>query len=111
MCLETDFLVFGGDVDPDQNNFCGLGTIGGGIQGASFPNARIGVRAHIQHLKAYGSTEPLLLKPPVDLRFSLVSRGVSPTIQGLSGRWAVDPNYGDSITALLRRLYKMAGLL
>jgi N-acetylmuramoyl-L-alanine amidase len=111
MCLETDFLVFGGDVDPDQNNFCGLGTIGGGIQGASFPSARIGVRAHIQHLKAYASTDPLLLNPPVDPRFSLVSRGVAATIQGLSGRWAVDPNYGDSITALLRRLYKMAGLL
>jgi N-acetylmuramoyl-L-alanine amidase len=111
MCLETGFLGFGGDVDPDQNNFCGLGTIGGGVQGASFPDARTGIRAHIQHLKAYASKEPLVLPPPVDPRFNSVQRGIAPSVKNLSGRWAIDPGYGDSIMALLRRLYKIAGLL
>jgi N-acetylmuramoyl-L-alanine amidase len=111
MCLETGFLEFGGDVNPSQNNFCGLGTIGGGVQGASFPHPRIGVRAHIQHLKAYASTDPLVLTPPVDPRFSFVQRGVAPTVNSLSGRWATDLGYGGSVLALLRRLYKMAELL
>ncbi|MFW6359808.1 MAG: N-acetylmuramoyl-L-alanine amidase, partial [Chroococcales cyanobacterium] len=57
MCLETGFLRFGSDVSPSQNNFAGLGAIGGGEAGASFPSARIGVRAHVQHLKAYASLE------------------------------------------------------
>ncbi|MGA0201229.1 MAG: N-acetylmuramoyl-L-alanine amidase, partial [Prochlorotrichaceae cyanobacterium] len=30
MCLETNFLRFGGDVKANQNNFAGLGAIGGG---------------------------------------------------------------------------------
>jgi N-acetylmuramoyl-L-alanine amidase len=111
MCLETGFLAFGGDVDPAQNNFCGLGTTGGGVAGAVFPDARTGVRAHIQHLKAYASKEPLVLMPSVDPRFGLIARGVAPTVNELSGRWATSPEYGDSILALLRKLYKMAGLL
>ena len=60
MCIETGFLRFGGDIKPEQNNFAGLGAIGGGSEAASFESARIGVRAHIQHLKAYASLEPLV---------------------------------------------------
>jgi N-acetylmuramoyl-L-alanine amidase len=111
MCLETGFLAFGNDVKPDQNNFCGLGTTGGGVAGAAFPDARTGVRAHVQHLKSYASKEPLVLLPPVDPRFNLITRGVAPTVDQLSGRWATSLDYGDSILALLRRLYKLAGLL
>jgi hypothetical protein len=104
MCLETGFLAFGNDVDPRQNNFCGLGATGGGVVGASFPDSRTGVRAHVQHLKAYASTEPLV-RPVVDPRFNMVARGVAPTITDLAGRWAVDPEYGVKILSLLRRLY------
>ena len=51
--VETGFFRFGGDVKPEQNNFCGLGTTGGGVKGAHFKTPEIGVRAHIQHLLAY----------------------------------------------------------
>jgi len=63
MCLETGFLSFKGLVTEDMHNFCGLGSIGPGQPGNSFPDERTGVRAHIQHLKAYGSTVPPVLAP------------------------------------------------
>jgi len=104
MCLETGFLRFGGDVKPEQYNFAGLGAIGNGEPGLSFPNPRIGVRAQIQHLKAYGSTEPLkgeLVNP----RFRFVRRGSAPTIEGLAGTWAADRQYAVKINSILQRLY------
>ncbi|MGV0025129.1 hormogonium tapered terminus morphoprotein TftA [Phormidesmis priestleyi] len=110
MCLETNFLRFGGDIKPAQNNFAGLGDVGGTAAGASFPSARIGVRAHIQLLKAYASTEPLV-QESVNPRFGFVTRGVAPLIDSLSGRWAADLQYGAKITAILRRLYEFAQIL
>lgn len=110
MCVETGFLRFGSDISPSQNNFASLGTVGGGSEGASFPSARIGVRAHIQHLKAYASLEPLV-QELVDPRFRFVTRGVAPLVDQLSGRWAADLKYGSRILATVRRLYEASGLL
>jgi hypothetical protein len=110
MCLETDFLRFSGAIKPEQNNFGGLGSVGGDSQGASFPSARVGVRAQIQHLKAYANAEPLV-QAVVDPRFSFVARGVAPLVGQLNGRWAADPQYGDKILAVLKRLYESAGLM
>lgn len=107
MCLETGYLEFGGDVDPGQNNFCGLGAVGGGAAGASFGDARTGVKACIQHLKAYGSNEPVANPPIVDPRFNLVTRGVAPLVTDLSGRWATDSDYGNTILAIRRRLLEI----
>ncbi|MBK1987088.1 N-acetylmuramoyl-L-alanine amidase [Sphaerospermopsis aphanizomenoides BCCUSP55] len=109
MCLETGFLRFGSDVKPQQNNFAGLGAIGGGTEAASFPSARIGVRAHIQHLKAYASLEPLV-QQEVDPRFRFVTRGIAPSVDQLSGRWSADLDYGTKIKAMLNRLYVSAKL-
>ena len=108
MCVETEFLRFGGEIKPLQNNFAGLGTIGGSSETASFDSARIGVRAHIQHLKAYASLEPLV-QEVVDPRFRFVTRGIAPSIDKLSGRWSADLEYGAKITAMLKRLYESAG--
>jgi hypothetical protein len=104
MCLETGFLRYGGLVTPDMNNFCGLGALGPGQPGEVFPNPRTGVRAHIQHLKAYATVEPLNGEL-VDPRYKWVKFGSSPAIHGLSGAWAADKSYGDKISAILRRLY------
>ena len=104
MCLETGFLKFGGLVTADMNNFCGLGSIGPGQSGERFPDARTGVRAHIQHLKAYATDAPLK-QTLVDPRYRWVKLGSSPSIKGLSGTWAADKNYADKITAILERLY------
>lgn len=110
MCVETGFLTFGGTVQPTQNNFGGLGAVGNNAQGASFPSARIGVRAQVQHLKAYASTAPLV-QEIVDPRFRFVARGIAPLIDQLSGRWAADPKYGEKIVSVLRQLYESAGIL
>jgi hypothetical protein len=104
MCLETGFLKFGGLVTPDMNNFCGLGAIGPGQNGERFGDPRTGVRAHIQHLKAYATEEPLK-GALVDPRYKWVRYGSAPDIYGLSGTWAADKSYGDKIAAILRRLY------
>lgn len=109
MCVETGFLRFGGDIKIEQNNFAGLGTIGGGNNTAIFDNARIGVRAHIQHLKAYASLEPLV-NEVVDPRFRFVTRGIAPLVEQLSGRWSADLQYGEKIKAMVKRLYESAGI-
>ena len=56
---ETGFLQYGGDASIEQFNFAGLGTTGGGVPGNSYPDVRTGVRAQIQHLKAYATADPL----------------------------------------------------
>lgn len=102
MCLETGFLKYGGLVDTGQNNFCGLGSFESN-KGAVFSTIREGVRAHIQHLKAYSSTEDLngsLLDP----RFHLVQRGSATVVTDLAGRWAQDPKYGIKLLALLKKI-------
>ncbi|PZU95862.1 MAG: hypothetical protein DCE90_11975 [Pseudanabaena sp.] len=110
MCLETGFLQFGGDVKPDQNNFGGIGAIGNGARGDRFSDRRTGVRAQIQHLKAYATIRPLV-QPLVDPRFGLVKRGTAPLLGQLTGKWAEDDNYDRKIMAILQRLYKLAGFV
>ncbi len=105
MCLETGFLKFDGIVKSSQNNFCGLGATGISEKGEVFSSKRLGVRAHIQHLKAYASLDKLNNRI-VDKRFRFVKRGIAPTIEKLSGNWALDPKYDVKIKFLLDRLYQ-----
>jgi N-acetylmuramoyl-L-alanine amidase len=112
MCVETNFLRFSQSVEPEQNNFANLGSgisSSKNLAGASFTDQRTGVRAHIQHLKAYASTAPLF-QPVVSPRFQLVARGVAPVLNKLTGRWSIDPLYDRKIIALIRRLYESAGI-
>ncbi len=106
MCHETNFLRFGGDVSADQNNFCGLGTIGNSVVGHCFPDIKTGIRAHVQHLKAYASIKPLVNRC-VDPRFALVIRGSAKDIFDLTGKWATDSNYGKSLQKKLDTLIDM----
>lgn len=104
MCLETGFLNFGGLVTENMNNFCGLGAIDKNNPGNSFETELLGVRAHIQHLHAYGTTRTLN-NPLVDPRYKYVNpRGKAPTIQELAGTWASDKEYGMKLQNLLNQL-------
>ncbi|MEI7980726.1 MAG: glucosaminidase domain-containing protein, partial [Bacteroidota bacterium] len=105
MCLETGFLRFTGSVSRYQNNFCGLGAINAYTAGDWFGSLEEGVRAHIQHLKAYASVDRIV-SPVVDHRFGRVQRGTVFTIYDLSGTWAADPEYGSKIDYLLQKLYQ-----
>ncbi|GHV88513.1 lipoprotein [Spirochaetia bacterium] len=104
MCLETGFLRFGGLVTLEMNNFCGLGATGPGQPGEYFSTPRLGVRAHIQHLKAYATTEPLR-QALIDPRYRWVRYGSAPTLAGLSGAWASDKEYDLKIRRILKQLY------
>lgn len=70
---ETGFLQYGGDASIEQFNFAGLGTTGGGVPGNSYPDVRTGIRAQIQHLKAYATADPLN-KKCVDDRYEYVKK-------------------------------------
>ena len=106
---ETGWLKYGGQVLPEQNNYSGIGATNNSPvgKGAWFKDEREGVRAQIQHLKAYASKEPLSTIC-VDPRFHLVTRGVAPNWIDLNGRWAVPgTTYGQSILALYDELVKV----
>jgi hypothetical protein len=108
MILETGFLQFKGLVNPQMNNFCGLGATSPTQTGHVFPDERTGIRAHIQHLKAYASKEPLFGEL-IDPRYHFVSpKGKAPTIDALTGTWAQDPKYAAKIKSLLKRMYYSA---
>ena len=103
VCKETGFLRFGGDVEPEQCNFAGIGATGGGAKGASFPDVRTGIRAQVQHLKAYASDEPLN-QECVDPRFTYVKRMAAIYVEWLGiqenptgAGWATGKNYGYSL--------------
>ena len=105
---ETGFFAYGGDVLPAQNNYCGLGATGNKAKGAYFATPQEGVRAHIQHLMAYATTERPHA-PLVDPRYDLVRLyrtdiyGKIKRWTGLNGVWAVPgTSYGQDILLLCR---------
>lgn len=92
MLHETGFGVYGGAVDPRQNNFAGIGATGGGEPGLWFPTAEAGVKAHIAHMAAYVFTEDRATwtNSTVDPRYDMVRpRGAARVLADLDGRWAV----------------------
>lgn len=108
---ETGFLKYGGDVLPNQYNFAGIGATGA-VHGASFSNVRIGIRAQIQHLKAYGSISPLT-NQCVDPRFNLVKRGSAQYVEWLGIKenpngygWATSKSYGHDIVSMVNSLLR-----
>ena len=105
---ETGFFAYGGDVLPAQNNYCGLGATGNKAKGAYFATPQEGVRAHIQHLMAYATTERPHA-PLVDPRYDLVRLyrtdiyGKIKHWTGLNGVWAVPgTSYGQDVLLLCR---------
>lgn len=106
---ETGFLKYGGDVLPNQYNYAGIGATGA-VHGAEFIDVRTGIRAQIQHLKAYASNSKLV-NDCVDPRFNLVKRnsaeyvewlGIQENPNGLG--WASAKNYGYSIVKMVNVL-------
>lgn len=110
-CLETGNFTFKDSaVKLEQNNFCGLGVLDNGMLGASFDTPQLGIRAQIQHLKAYANKSPLN-NPVIDPRFSLVTRGAAPTVQYLGIQenpqgygWAAGADYGVKILNILENI-------
>ena len=109
----TGWLQFTGVVKAEQYNFAGMGATGNGVSGESFKDVREGVRAQIQHLKAYGSTKSLN-QTCVDNRFKYVERGSAIYVEWLSipnnpkkKGWAAANGYGVDIVKMIQKLKKM----
>lgn len=115
---ETGFLKFTGQVKIEQFNFAGMGVTDAGTNGDSYQNVREGIRAHVQHLKAYAVKNPTFANPVVDKRYSswfAANRsGTAPYIEwlGISENpsgfgWAAEKGYGYSIlNDYMNQLYK-----
>ena len=107
---ETGWLQFKGDVKAEQYNFAGMGATGNHVTGESFKDVREGVRAQIQHLKAYGSTKNLN-QTCVDNRFKYVKRGCSIYVEWLgipnnpkNKGWAAADGYGVDIVKMVQKM-------
>ena len=113
-CLETgNFTFVGSAVTLDQNNFCGLGVTSNGMKGNSFATPQLGIRAQIQHLKAYANTDSLR-NPQIDPRFHYVTRGCAPYLEWLGIQenplgygWAGGADYGDHIMRIYNSIRQM----
>ena len=108
--LETGYLSYPGDVSIGQFNFAGMGATGNGVAGNSFPDVRTGIRAQIQHLKCYASTEALV-NTCVDPRWYDSLRGKAVYIEYLSiphnpygTGWAADTNYASKLLSLIEKI-------
>ena len=110
---ETGWLQFGGDVKITQFNFGGLGATGNGEPGETFPDVRTGIRAQVQHLKAYASEEDLV-NECVDTRFTYVTRNCAPYVEWLGTQenpnhvgWAASERYGYELVEMIHTLENM----
>jgi hypothetical protein len=106
--LETGWFRFSPTVPGWMNNFAGIGATDTNPAPAVFPDAPTGVRAQIQHLRAYADpgayacSVPPLANPCVDPRFALVvPKGRATTWNQMgNGNWATDPAYASKILTL-----------
>lgn len=116
--LETGWFRFGGRVPGSYNNFAGIGATDSGGAPAVFPDARTGVRAQIQHLRAYSDptaatcTVPPLHNPCVDPRFHLVTpKGRATTWNQMgNGNWASSTTYAPRILQLYAEMLRYNGV-
>ena len=112
--VETGYFTFPskGQVRPWHNNYGGIGAVDGGSDPAQFPTPRLGLRAQIQHLRAYADrtvTESTLAYPLVDPRFHLVVKGSVRNWDGLGdGQWASDPQYARKVLDVFARIVSWA---
>ena len=108
--VETGWFRYGGQVHCWQNNY-------GGMSG-SFPDAETGVRAQIQHLRAYADpsatscSQPPLHTPCADPTFNFVSpKGKAPNWNDMgNGNWAAAPDYAGKVLGVYNEMRAYAGL-
>ena len=109
-CIETGNFAFPQEtckVTLSQNNFAMMGGLAADYKGESFFTPQLGIRAQIQHLKAYANSEALV-GDCVDPRFKYVTRGSAPYVEWLGQQenpqgkgWATAKGYGARILAVL----------
>lgn len=120
MLIETGSLSFMRDenrqglVKPAQHNFAGLGAVGKGQPGETFPDVATGVRAHLEHVLMY--TGEHIDNPVAERTRKVIEWGVltswQKTIKGpmtyahLAQQWAKNKSYADMIGTVGERFYE-----
>ncbi len=115
-CLETGNFTFSGSAGTlSQNNFCGMGVTSNGVKGNSFDTPQLGIRAQVQHLKAYASTDALK-NACIAPRFKYVTRGCAEYVEWLGQKenpagkgWAAGADYNGKILSILKGILGTAG--
>ena len=86
-----------------------------GMKGNSFDTPQLGIRAQVQHLKAYAYTDALK-NACIDPRFKYVTRGCAEYVEWLGQKenpdgkgWAAGAGYGEKILSILKGILGMAG--
>jgi hypothetical protein len=111
MVEETEHLTSFWSQRPRRNP-AGIGVTGAPGVGLSFPDWKTAVRAHTGRLLAYvlpkdtgDEVQGRLIEEALAFR-SLPDdrRGVAPTLQGLSGRWAKDPRYAVKLASVANQI-------
>ncbi len=95
-----------------RRNLAGIGVTGEPGAGVSFPTLKAAVRAHTGRLLAFALPsgveseaqrqliEEALAARPLDHKY----RGIAPTLQGLAGTWAQDPDYATKVAAVANEI-------
>lgn len=112
--IETGWFGFSGRVPGTANNFAGIGATDSTRLYNVFRSARIGVRAQIQHLRAYADptvTRANLAHRLESPRFDyVVPKGRAPRWGDMgNGNWATDPAYAGKILGLYSDLLTFSG--
>ena len=91
-----------------------MGVTQRGMKGNSFDTPKDGIRAQIQHLKAYATTDPLA-GACVDPRYKWVDKGCAPYVEWLGQQenpngkgWAAGAGYGDKVLGILQSIIGVA---
>ena len=123
--VETGFFKFGGVLDASFHNTCGLKTTKGGSDYAASAHMRFsswkeGINAHADHLALYAGAKGFPKYSPhtkgypnekykhngttKDPRHFTYLYGSCKTVEGLSGKWATDKKYAQTILKFVKEI-------
>jgi hypothetical protein len=119
--IETRYFAYGGQVQPFQNNYAGIGACDSCHGGIAFPDARSGVRAQIQLLRNFadtGSRSWNLAHPLVPQLFPTAKsydnyryKGRAPDWFNMgNGNWATSPDYAYAVLNKYNAMRAFSGL-
>ena len=125
ICIETGYFNFGGVLNASYHNTCGLKTTKGGSDKAAkahmkFKSWEEGINAHADHLALYAGAKGFPKYSPEtkgyynenckangttkDPRHFTYLYGKCKTVEGLSGTWATNKKYAESILTLVKEI-------
>lgn len=125
VCVETGYFNFGGVLNASFHNTCGLKTTkGGGDYEANahmrFKTWEEGIQAHADHLGLYAGAKNCPKYSPhtknytnekykangttLDPRHFTYLYGKCPTVEGLSGTWATDKKYANTLKSMIAKI-------